>query len=191
MSCGNFSPASAATQPEVLHTEENFSVEIGPTKLSDEWIAIDRVSGDAVVITDYKTGRPKSQEDADESLQLSIYALAAREKWGYQVDRLVFHNLEGNTQVSTERGQIRDRRGEAEGGRNRRENCCREVRSQARNALLCGAHTGYCARRPRSGSRILLRWRQFEPRTELRCSSPKNFGDAFASPWFYFLRQAS
>ena len=66
---------------------------------------IDRASGDTVVITDYKTGRPRSQEDADESLQLSIYALAAREKWGYQVERLVFHNLEGNAQVSTERSQ--------------------------------------------------------------------------------------
>ena len=59
-----------------------------------------------MVITDYKTGRPRSQEDADESLQLSIYALAAREKWGYHAERLVFHNLEGNTSVSTRRSQI-------------------------------------------------------------------------------------
>ena len=66
---------------------------------------IDRVSGDAVVITDYKTGRPRSQQDADESLQLSIYALAARAKWGYQAERLVFHNLEGNARVSTKRSQ--------------------------------------------------------------------------------------
>ena len=34
------------------------------------------------IITDYKTGRPKSQEDADKSLQLSVYALAARENVG-------------------------------------------------------------------------------------------------------------
>ena len=58
------------------------------------------------MITDYKTGRPRSQEDADESLQLSVYALAARETWGYQAERLVFHNLEGNTRVGTERTQM-------------------------------------------------------------------------------------
>ena len=97
--------ASAGALPEVLHTEEYFSVEIGCTKLSGRVDRIDRASGDAVVITDYKTGRPKSQEDADESLQLSIYALAAREKWGYHAERMVFHNLEGNTQVTTARSQ--------------------------------------------------------------------------------------
>src|SRR5205823_2551922 len=31
-----------------------------------------------VELIDYKTGRPRSQKDADKSLQLSIYALAAR-----------------------------------------------------------------------------------------------------------------
>jgi DNA helicase-2/ATP-dependent DNA helicase PcrA len=100
-----FVASSAEAQPEVLHTEEYFSVDIGPTKLSGRVDRIDRIVGDAVVITDYKTGRPKSQEDADESLQLSIYALAAREKWGYNAERMVFHNLEGNTRVTTERSE--------------------------------------------------------------------------------------
>jgi RecB family exonuclease len=59
-----------------------------------------------VVITDYKTGRPKTQEDADKSLQLSLYALAAREQWGYHAERLVFHNLEGNTTVGSHRTEL-------------------------------------------------------------------------------------
>jgi len=58
------------------------------------------------VITDYKTGKPQSQEDADESLQLSIYAMAAREKWSYQADHLVFYNLEENSAVITRRGEL-------------------------------------------------------------------------------------
>ena len=98
-----FLASSAQQPPEVLHTEEQFSVKIGPTNLVGRVDRVDRVPGGAVVITDYKTGRPRSQEDADESLQLSIYALAAREKWGYQAERLVFHNLDGNSLVSTER----------------------------------------------------------------------------------------
>jgi DNA helicase-2/ATP-dependent DNA helicase PcrA len=101
-----FFATSTPAQTEVLHTEETFSVKIGPTNLVGRVDRIDRAPGDAVVITDYKTGRPRSQEDADESLQLSIYALAAREKWGYHAERLVFHNLEGNAQVSTVRSQM-------------------------------------------------------------------------------------
>jgi ATP-dependent DNA helicase UvrD/PcrA len=89
--------------PDVLHTEEQFSIKVGPTNLVGRIDRMDRAPDGGVIITDYKTGRPKSQEDADESLQLSLYALAAREKWGYRVDRLVFHNLDGNSAVATAR----------------------------------------------------------------------------------------
>ncbi|HKW17527.1 MAG TPA: ATP-dependent DNA helicase [Terriglobales bacterium] len=92
-------------KPDVLHTEEQFSMKIGATTLVGRIDRIDRVLGDHVVITDYKTGKPKSQEDADESLQLSLYALAARVKWGYHAERLVFHNLDGNTAISTARSE--------------------------------------------------------------------------------------
>jgi DNA helicase II / ATP-dependent DNA helicase PcrA len=101
---------SAQVKPEVLHTEERFSVKIGPTTLVGRIDRIDRdrarATADSVVITDYKTGRPRSQEDADESLQLSLYALAAREKWGYRSERLVFHNLEGNSSISSQRTDV-------------------------------------------------------------------------------------
>jgi CRISPR/Cas system-associated exonuclease Cas4 (RecB family) len=36
-------------------------------------------------------------------LQLSIYALAAREKWGYRAGHLALYNLGENTTVITER----------------------------------------------------------------------------------------
>jgi DNA helicase-2/ATP-dependent DNA helicase PcrA len=96
-----FVAAAEFAESEVLHTEERFKVKVGGTNLVGRIDRVDR-SGDAVVITDYKTGRPRSQEDADDSLQLKIYALAARETWGYQVERLVFHNLDGNTQIGTQ-----------------------------------------------------------------------------------------
>jgi superfamily I DNA/RNA helicase/RecB family exonuclease len=101
-----FISTSEKAQPEVLHTEEQFSMKIGCTTLVGRIDRIDRASGDCVIITDYKTGKPKSQEDADESLQLSLYALAAREKWGYHAERLVFHNLDGNTAISTTRADV-------------------------------------------------------------------------------------
>jgi DNA helicase II / ATP-dependent DNA helicase PcrA len=101
-----FVAASLQVKPQVLHTEERFSVKIGPTTLLGRIDRIDRAADGAVVITDYKTGRPRSQEDADDSLQLSLYALAAREKWGYHSERLVFHNLDGNSAITTQRSDI-------------------------------------------------------------------------------------
>ena len=101
-----FITASTQAKPEVLHTEERFSVKIGPTTLIGRIDRIDRAADGTVVITDYKTGRPRSQEDADDSLQLSLYALATRETWGYRSEQLVFHNLDGNSAVSTQRSDI-------------------------------------------------------------------------------------
>jgi DNA helicase-2/ATP-dependent DNA helicase PcrA len=94
------------TRPDVLHSEEPFNVRLGDTNLVGRIDRIDRASDGAVIITDYKTGRPMAQADADDSLQLSLYALAAREKWGYTAERLVFHNLEGNSTISTRRSNI-------------------------------------------------------------------------------------
>ena len=56
-----------------------------------------------MAIIDYKTGKARDQEDADKSLQLSLYAIAAEEKWGYKVGALIFYNLEENAPVITTR----------------------------------------------------------------------------------------
>ncbi len=99
-----FAASQNAPIPEVLHTEEWFEVNLGRTTVTGRIDRMDRASDGSVTITDYKTGRPQSQEDADKSLQLSIYALAARERWGYEPQRLVLYNLEGNEAVVTHRG---------------------------------------------------------------------------------------
>jgi ATP-dependent DNA helicase UvrD/PcrA len=92
--------------PKVLHTEEFFDVKVGDTKVVGRIDRIDEAARGGVVITDYKTGKAQSQEDSDESLQLSIYALAAREKWGYRADHMVLYNLEGNSPVVTRRNEF-------------------------------------------------------------------------------------
>jgi DNA helicase-2/ATP-dependent DNA helicase PcrA len=96
----------SAPPPEVLHTEEWFDVQIAGTKVAGRIDRMDRAADGSVSIVDYKTGKARSQEDADESLQLSIYAMAAYEKWGYRVGGLAFHNLEGNVLVSTRRTEF-------------------------------------------------------------------------------------
>jgi DNA helicase-2/ATP-dependent DNA helicase PcrA len=95
--------ARGAPAPEVIETERRFELQMGETKLAGRVDRIDRTGADTVCVVDYKTGKPKSQEEADESLQLSLYALAAKEAFGTRADRLVFFNLENNAAVSTTR----------------------------------------------------------------------------------------
>jgi DNA helicase-2/ATP-dependent DNA helicase PcrA len=92
--------------PKVLHTEEPFEIHLGRATVAGRLDRVDDLGEGRVAIVDYKTGKPRAQEDADESLQLSIYALAARQKWGYEVDRLMFYNLEENSAVTTVRGRL-------------------------------------------------------------------------------------
>ena len=98
--------ARTADRPEVLHTEEWFDVQIAGTKVAGRIDRIDRSPDGSVNIVDYKTGKARSQENADESLQLSIYAMAALQKWGYRVGQLVFHNLEGNIRIESKRTEF-------------------------------------------------------------------------------------
>ena len=101
-----FQSARNAPGPQVLETERGFELKVGTVTLIgriDRMDLIDPANPDAVAIVDYKTGKPQSQEDADESLQLSLYALAAREALGKRAERLIFHNLENNTPICTTR----------------------------------------------------------------------------------------
>jgi putative RecB family exonuclease len=56
-----------------------------------------------VELVDYKTGRPRSEKEADRSLQLSVYALAARRELQMDPVRLTFYNLTNNQPVATVR----------------------------------------------------------------------------------------
>jgi DNA helicase-2/ATP-dependent DNA helicase PcrA len=100
-----FAAAQRSTPLEVLHTEEWFEIKLGDTRLTGRIDRMDRAADGGVVVVDYKTGKARDQEDADDSLQLSIYAIAAHEKWGYDVGSLVFYNLEENVPVATVRSE--------------------------------------------------------------------------------------
>ena len=56
-----------------------------------------------VEIVDYKTGRHQDAKKTNESLQLSVYALAAQEVLELEPTRLVFYNLSTNEAVATTR----------------------------------------------------------------------------------------
>jgi RecB family exonuclease len=65
---------------------------------------IDRLASGGVEILDYKTGKPGNQKTVDESLQLSIYALACRDTLGLGTpERVTVYYTEAATRMSTTR----------------------------------------------------------------------------------------
>jgi DNA helicase-2/ATP-dependent DNA helicase PcrA len=96
---------AAAPVPNVLSTEKTFQFSVQGMLVKGRIDRLDRIDGPRVAIVDYKTGTPKTDMDARRSLQLSIYALAARELWGYMPERLVFYNLETADEVSASRDE--------------------------------------------------------------------------------------
>ena len=90
--------------PDVIYQEKRFELpldhDIVVTGRMDQ---VNRLSADEVEIVDYKTGRPRDTRQAAENLQLSIYALAAREVLGLEPARLVLYNLTENQVVATTR----------------------------------------------------------------------------------------
>ena len=135
--------ASARTLPaaQVLHTEQSFEIRIGPTLVVGRIDRIDRRPDGSVAIVDYKTGKARDQEDADESLQLSLYAIAAKEKWGYTVGALSFYNLEENVPVITTRSEA-----QLLGARARVEDAAQGI-ADGKFIAQPGIHCNFCAYR--------------------------------------------
>jgi DNA helicase II / ATP-dependent DNA helicase PcrA len=93
-----------AEPADVVFQEKTFemllSQEIIVTGRIDQ---VNRIGRKEYEILDYKTGRPKDAKKAAEDLQLSIYALAAREVLEIDPTRLTFYNLMTNEAVFTAR----------------------------------------------------------------------------------------
>jgi DNA helicase-2/ATP-dependent DNA helicase PcrA len=130
-----------ASAPHVLHTEEFFEMKVSGVTVVGRIDRVDKLEDGKVAIIDYKTGKPQAQEDADESLQLSIYAIAAREKWGYKADQVAFYNLATNSQVTTRRSEI-----ELQAARARVEEVAHQV-AAGNFEPKTGFHCTFCAYR--------------------------------------------
>jgi DNA helicase-2/ATP-dependent DNA helicase PcrA len=87
---------------DVVAAEVSFSFPLGSHKVVGRIDRMDRIGENVVRVIDYKTGAAKTSRFADESLQLSIYAMGAR-AMGFVPRELVFLNLKGNEQVVTMR----------------------------------------------------------------------------------------
>jgi len=97
--------ASALPRPEdVLGQEKTFELPMaGDVVVTGRMDQVNRLGPGEAEIVDYKTGRPRDEKAARNSLQLSIYALAARDVLELEPVRLTFYNLMTNLPVCSAR----------------------------------------------------------------------------------------
>jgi DNA helicase II / ATP-dependent DNA helicase PcrA len=65
--------------------------------------AVESGDGDEYELIDYKTSRPKSAEQLEDDIQLSLYALAARESWGLEASRQAYYYVLDDLKVPVPR----------------------------------------------------------------------------------------
>jgi DNA helicase-2/ATP-dependent DNA helicase PcrA len=101
-----FYRSTIAAPPDVLAQEKSFDLPMEENVvITGRMDQINRIGSRGVEIVDYKTGNPKDEKQAEKSLQLSLYALAARDVLELVPERLVFYNLTTNEPIATTRDE--------------------------------------------------------------------------------------
>jgi RecB family exonuclease len=99
-----FHASTLANPPDVLEQEKGFELSLDNNViLIGRMDQVNRLSRRDVEIVDYKTGNPRKDAEARKGLQLSIYALGAKEIFEWNPARLVFHYLQDNSTLVTAR----------------------------------------------------------------------------------------
>jgi DNA helicase-2/ATP-dependent DNA helicase PcrA len=92
------------TDLEILEQEKAFELDLENNVIVKGRIdQINSLGRKDVEIVDYKTGKAKKDSEANKDLQLSIYAIAAKEIFELNPVRLVFHYLQDNKRQATTR----------------------------------------------------------------------------------------
>jgi len=89
-----------ADEAEPMWFERAFTFRLGPHLLRGRVDRVDRLPGGEYELIDYKTGRPKSQAQLAEDVQLSLYAVGAREAWSLQSSQQAYYYLLDDEKVS-------------------------------------------------------------------------------------------
>jgi DNA helicase-2/ATP-dependent DNA helicase PcrA len=99
-----FHASAIASPPAVIAQEKTFELPMeNNIVLIGRMDQVNRIAPGEEEIVDYKTGKPKDDDKAKKDLQLSVYALAAREVFDWNPARLTFYNLQTNQAVSAAR----------------------------------------------------------------------------------------
>lgn len=85
---------------EPVWFERAFSFRLGPHVVRGRVDRVDRLRSGEYELIDYKTGRPKTAAELADDVQLSLYGVAAREAWGLEATRGVYHYLLDDQRVA-------------------------------------------------------------------------------------------
>jgi DNA helicase-2/ATP-dependent DNA helicase PcrA len=100
---------SLASDAEPLWFERQFTFKLGAHLLRGRVDRVDRLPDGEYELIDYKTGRPKSAAQLVEDVQLSLYAVGAREAWSLEASRQAYYYLLDDEKVSVPPLDERDR----------------------------------------------------------------------------------
>jgi DNA helicase-2/ATP-dependent DNA helicase PcrA len=90
--------ASGSAQP--VWFERKFQFALGPHLLRGRVDRVDRLPGGEYELIDYKTGRPKSAAALADDVQLSLYAVGAREAWRLDASQQAYYYLLDDEKVA-------------------------------------------------------------------------------------------
>jgi DNA helicase-2/ATP-dependent DNA helicase PcrA len=96
---------AAAEDAEPVWLEKGFQFKLGAHVLRGRVDRVDRLPDGGYELIDYKTGRPKSAAQLREDVQLSLYAVGARESWQLEAAQQAYYYVLDDEKVPVERSE--------------------------------------------------------------------------------------
>jgi DNA helicase-2/ATP-dependent DNA helicase PcrA len=90
---------------EPVWFERSFQFRMGPHLLRGRVDRVDKLPDGGYELIDYKTGRPKSAAQLRDDVQLSLYAVGAREAWELEAAQQAYYYVLDDTKVPVPRSQ--------------------------------------------------------------------------------------
>lgn len=84
---------------EPVWFERSFSFKLGPHLLRGRVDRVDRLPDGSYELIDYKTGKPKTERDLREDVQLSLYQMGARDSWQLETSAQSYYYVLENEKV--------------------------------------------------------------------------------------------
>ena len=97
--------ASRARTREPVWFERSFPFQLGPHTLRGRVDRVDRLPDGGYELIDYKTGRPKTAAQLREDVQLSLYAVGAREAWQLEAAQQAYYYVLDDEKVPVDRSE--------------------------------------------------------------------------------------
>ncbi|MBV9944787.1 MAG: ATP-dependent helicase [Solirubrobacterales bacterium] len=89
-----------SSESEPMWFERAFSFKLGPHLLRGRVDRVDRLPGGQYELIDYKTGRPKSPGQLVDDVQLSLYAVGARQAWSLEASQQAYYYVLDDQKVT-------------------------------------------------------------------------------------------